>query len=485
MKKSPFKFFVTLFLCMLIFIQPTFAGTPPNIVGESAILMDRKTGTILYKKNATIQMYPASTTKILTSILCIENMDVTSPMKKTNGSVQSVPSDSSHIGLRAGDTFSVLDGIYAVMLGSDNFVAHDLGALLDGSIENFALRMNNKAREIGATHSHFMNPHGYHDPNHYTTAYDLALIADYAFKNDTFRQIAKDPTHTLKRQNDLANPISFSHTVKLLQPESPYYSPYVIGGKTGFNTPAGRSLVAVGSKDGMELVGVVLKSTSPQFFADMNALFDYGFKNFSLDQKDGSTILTNHSFSPWAKETVNFALDHQLIDASAQDYQTPISKKDFIELLMRTVYMAQNESLEGFSSQAAIAQALSSKLIESTSVLSGYNDPINRETVATLTAQLLAKLSYKPIAIYPTRHYTDHETISPHMLSGIYDLQQSGIMGSYKGGSFEPKGSLSWEQGLSLVMRVYQLYGNSLYRLFPTQRVVQNINFVRLFFISI
>ena len=486
MKKNLFKFFFTPFLCILTFIQPVIAGTPPNIIGESAILMDRKTGAILYKKNAYVQMYPASTTKILTSILSIENMDVTASMKKTNESVQSVPSDSSHIGLRVGDTFSILDGIYAVMLGSDNYVAHDLGTLLDGSTGNFALRMNAKAKEIGASNSHFVNPHGYHHPDHYTTAYDLALIADYAFKNDTFRQIAKNPTYTLKRENNLASPISFSHTVKLLQPESPYYSPYVIGGKTGFNTPAGRSLVAVGNKDGMELVGVVLKSTSPQFFEDMNALFEYGFENFSLDEKDGKPLLLNHSFSPWAKETVSFALDHQLIDPSAQDYQMPISKKGFIELLMRTVHIAQTKTLDGFSRQQAVEDALNWNLIQSTSILSGYNDPINRETAAALTAQLLAHLNYKPIAIYPTRHYMDHETMSPHMLDEIYDLQQSGIFGSYSSGSyndapFGPKEFLSREQGLSIVIKLYQLYGNSVSRYFPNQKVVQNIYFVRPF----
>ena len=321
--------------------------------------------------------------------------------------------------------------------------------------------MNNKAKEIGASHSHFVNPHGYHHPDHYTTAYDLALIADYAFKNDTFRQIAKDPTHTLKKINDPSNPISFSHTVKLLQAESPYYSPYIIGGKTGFNTPAGRSLVAVANKDGMELVGVVLKSTSPQFFEDMNALFGYGFENFALDQRNGSPTLANHSFSPWAKATVSFALDHQLMDPSSQDYQTPISKKDFMELLMRTVHMAQNKSLDGFSDQASVDYALNWELIKSSSILSGYNDPLDRETAATLTSKLVSHLHYNPVHIYPVHHYVDHDTISPHTLSGIYELQQTGFMGSPKGGLFQPKELITHEQALSIATKLYNSYINS------------------------
>lgn len=461
MKNHSYKYPVTIFLCMLIFVQSIFAGTPPKLVGESAILMDRKTGSILYKKNATIQMYPASTTKILTSILCVENMDLSAPMKKTNGSVQSVPPDSSHVGLRVGDTFSVLDGIHAVMLGSDNYVAHDLGTLLDGSISNFATRMNNKAKEIGATHSHFVNPHGYHHPDHYTTAYDLALIADYAFKNATFREIAKNPSYTLNIQNSLANPISFSHTVKLLQPESPYYSPYAIGGKTGFNTPAGRSLVAVGNKDGMELVGVVLKSTSPQFFQDMNALFEYGFENFGLGVENGNPVLVNHSFSPWAKSTVDFALDHQLIDTSTVDYQTPLSKKDFVNLIMRTVHMAQFKNLDGFSSETAKEDALSQNLIQSLSLLSGYNDPLTRESAAGLTFQLISNLHHKPVTLYPTKPYTDKDSITPHLLPGVYNLQQTGLMGSHTGGAFQPKQSITWEQALSIAMRLYQSYANS------------------------
>jgi len=461
MKHNYLRYPTIIFLCALIFIQPIFAGLPPEIIGESAILMDRKTGSILYKKNAFIEMYPASTTKILTSVLCIENMDLSAPMEKTNDCIQNVPSDSSHIGLRVGDTFSVLDGIYAVMLGSDNYVAHELGTFLDGSIENFAIRMNNKATQIGALDSHFVNPHGYHHPDHYTTAYDLALITDYAFKNDTFRNIAKQTDHILERQNNPLNPISFSHTVQLLQPESPFYSPYTIGGKTGFNTPAGRSLVAVAEKNGMELVGVVLKSTSPEFFEDMNTLFDYGFKNFALEIKDNDALLINQSFSPWAKTTVEFGLDSQLIDPGVQDYQTPISKGDFVELLMRMVHIAENKDLVGFSSQMAIDQALDWGLIKSTSILSDYNDPLDRETAASLTTNLLSCLNYKPITVYPKQQYLDHALISSPMISGIYNLQQAGILGSHEGGSFKPKDQLTWEQGLSIITRLYKWYDNS------------------------
>ena len=464
MKNNHLKYPIFVFLFILIFIQTVFAGTPPEIIGESAILMDRKTGSILYKKNAFIEMYPASTTKILTSILCLENMDLSAPMEKTNHSIQNVPSDSSHIGLRLGDTFSVLDGIYAVMLGSDNYLAHELGRLLDGSIENFANRMNEKAKQIGASHSHFMNPHGYHHTDHYTTAYDLALIANYAFENDSFRKIAKQTNHTLQRINDPSNPITFSHTVQLLQENSPFYSPYVIGGKTGFNTPAGRSLVAVAEKDGMELVGVVLKSTSPDFFEDMNILFDYGFDNFALETKAGDTLLVNHSFSAWAKTTVESALDYNLIDPGVQDYQTPISKRDFVELLMRMVHISQDRDLGEFSSQIAAAQALDWVLIQSTSILSDYTDPLDRETAGQLTVDLLSCLHYKPIAIYPKHQYQDHNFISSSHISNIYDLQQAGILGSYKGGLFQPKEPLTWEQALSIITRVYQLYSNSICR---------------------
>ncbi|HHX62752.1 MAG TPA: D-alanyl-D-alanine carboxypeptidase [Epulopiscium sp.] len=425
--------------------------------------MERTTGTILYQKNSNIQMYPASTTKVLTSILCIENLEMSETMAKTKGSIQNVPADSSHIGLKVGDTFSILDAIHAVMLGSDNYVSYDLATRLDGSIDSFANRMNFKAKQIGATNSHFINPHGYHDPNHYTTAHDLALIMDYAVENNAFRSIVKSPSYSLTRLNDMAHPITFPTTVKLIDPESPYYRPYTIGGKTGFTKAAGRNLVAVANQDGMELIGVVMKSQSGDFFEDMNALFDYGFENFTLQIKGNDISIENHSFSPWAKDIVHFALEHELTRPNVKSYQSPISKKDFIELLMRTTYLAENKNLEGFSNDLAINHALEWDLIQNTSLLSGFNDSLNRETAASLTTQLLSSLDYKPTLVYSPQAYEDFDLISPDKISSINYLQQGGIMDSRADTYFYPKEAFTLEEGLSLATQLYKLYSNSPY----------------------
>lgn len=473
MKKGHFHYPLIVLVFFIVFAQSILASTFPNLVGESAILMERNTGAILYKKNAYIQMYPASTTKILTSILGIESMDLNSTMSKTSQSVQIVPSNSSHIGLRVGDKFSVLDGIYAIMLGSDNYVAHDLAITLDGSIENFAIRMNQKAKELGAKSSNFVNPHGYHHPKHYTTAYDLAVIANYAFNNATFTTIAKTPMHTLQRLNDPKHPIEFLHTVKLLQPDSTYYFPYTIGGKTGYNTPAGRCLVAVANKGDVELIGVVLKSTTPEFFEDMISLFEYGFENFIFDKE--KNLLENVSFSPWAKDTIALSQEKEIIDMSiTKNYKSYISKKDFAKLLIRTIYISQAGGLDGFSNEFATDNALDWGLIKNSSPISRCNEPITREEAAYSISQLLSYLRYQPVVIYPQKMYQDNDAISKDLLSSIYHLQQAGLMGSHKDIEFNPQRNLTLEEGISLAIKLYQSYANSPSRFINKSRLFTN-----------
>lgn len=463
MKTIRFKYPLAILLSFILFSQTIFASLPPDIIGESGFLMERTTGTIIYQKNANRKMYPASTTKVLTSILAIENLDLSSTVSKTNASIQNVPSDSSHIGLKAYDEFSIIDAVHAVMLGSDNYVSYDLATLLDGSIEGFANRMNAKARQIGANNSHFMNPHGYHDPNHYTTAHDLALIMDYAAKNDTFNSIIQSPSYSLTRLNDIGNPIEFPSTVKLIDPESPHYRPYNIGGKTGFTRAAGRSLVAMASQDNLELVGVVLKSESDIFFEDMNLLFDYGFENFKLKIKSGKPYLENNTFSPWAKDIVDFALEMDLIDNSAKHYQSWISTEDFIGLLMRTIYASENKTSDGFSNDLALNQALRQGLILNTSLLSGFYAPITREKAASISVKLLSSINYKPILVYPAHTYEDSNLANPDYLSSIYNLQQSGIMELPESNKFSPKNNLTMEEALSVATQIYKLYSISPY----------------------
>ncbi|MEG0579604.1 MAG: D-alanyl-D-alanine carboxypeptidase, partial [Niameybacter sp.] len=124
--------------------------------------------------------YPASTTKLLTSLLLVEDMQEGATITKSQDSLINVPSDSSHIGLKVGDSYSYTDGLHAILMGSDNFVSYDMSIFNASSINAFADKMNAKAKSLGANASHFVNPHGYHDPNHYTTPYDLALITSAA-----------------------------------------------------------------------------------------------------------------------------------------------------------------------------------------------------------------------------------------------------------------------------------------------------------------
>ncbi|NLI89541.1 MAG: D-alanyl-D-alanine carboxypeptidase [Epulopiscium sp.] len=463
MKDYHIKRPLIILLSLLLFSQSILAGPLPDIRGESAFLMERSTGTILYTKNANIRRYPASTTKILTSILSIENLDLAAYISKSEDSIRSIPSDSSHIGLEVGDSFSILDGIHAVMLGSDNYVSHDLAINLDGSIDNFADRMNNKAREIGANNSNFVNPHGYHDPGHYTTAHDLGLIMDYAFKNNDFRNLVSPPNYILTRVNNMADPIKFDNTVQLVDPESPYYNPYALGGKTGFTKAAGRCLVAVAEKEDMELIGVVLKSTEKDLFNDMNNLFDYGFDNYKLRDNDENSYIINYSYSPWAKDIVRFSLINNLADNTMSNYQSSITKEDFIQLLMRTVYISQNKNLEGFSSESSIGMAIKLGIIPNDSYLSGLKAPITREDAAKLTSDLLRSIGYDPVPLHNPHNYKDEHLISQDNLPAIYYLQSRNIMGSIDEDYIYPKEHLTYEAALSIVNKLYKLYSTSPY----------------------
>jgi len=268
-----------LFFCSLIPAE-AMASTEPQIMGEAALLMDLQNGQVLYSKNADRHMYPASTTKILTAIIALEkghlNDIVTVPREATTVG-------GSAIGLQAGERLTLHDLLYAMLLASANDAAVTIADHIAGSVPAFAALMNEKARQIGARESHFVNPDGMPDPNHYTTARDLALIARYAMQNDTFRQIVGSRYEKISRPDankEKGQPQEFlwNHNKML----SSYAG--TIGVKTGYTVAAGQCLVAAARRNGRELLAVVLDSQGTFIYRDAETLLDYGFNHFQAQK---------------------------------------------------------------------------------------------------------------------------------------------------------------------------------------------------------
>ncbi len=268
----------------------------PKIYSESAILMEKNTGKVLYAKDVYSRKYPASTTKILTAIIAIENCELDQKMTASPEAVK-LPSNSyTKANIQAGETFTLDELLGVLMLQSANEAANVIAENVAGSIDNFTDMMNKKAKEIGCIDSHFVNANGIHDENHYSTSYDMAAIAAYCMRNESFRKYAnmmecKLPDTEFWGEEQIAEngERHFYNTNKLLIPGDKYYYPYCIGIKTGFTTPAKNCLIAASEKDGFELISVILHAEQTEDklsarYMDTINLFNYGFNNFSKDE---------------------------------------------------------------------------------------------------------------------------------------------------------------------------------------------------------
>lgn len=258
-----------------------------SVYSKAAILMDSSTGKIMYSKNALDKMYPASTTKIMTAILTLENCNLDEIVTVSKNATL-IPPTYTHAALKEGEQISVKDLLYTLMLPSANDSAIALAEYVAGSVENFSTMMNNKAKELGCTNTNFVNPNGIHNENHYSCAYDLALIGKYAMKNDIFREIVKTTTYELPANETTGVDTRYFRTTNdLIRKSSEYYYPYCNGIKTGYTNPAENCIVASSKKDGLELIAVILGGEkTPEGKSARNidciSLFNYGFDSYSL-----------------------------------------------------------------------------------------------------------------------------------------------------------------------------------------------------------
>lgn len=252
----------------------------PQIEGESAILVDMFTGTVLYSKNADKVQYPASITKIMTGLLGCESLNPADKFTMSQSAAYGITeSDSSSIYADTGEEFTIEQALMAVMLQSANEMTLAVAELTSGSAKKFVEKMNLRARQLGCTNTHFNNPNGLPDETHYTTASDMAKIARAAWFNPTFRKYVSTQYYEIPPTNKFAETRYLLNHHKMMTGQTYAYDG-VLGGKTGYTTAAGNTLVTYAKNDNTYLVAVVLQSVNGAY-SDTKALLDYGFSNFS------------------------------------------------------------------------------------------------------------------------------------------------------------------------------------------------------------
>lgn len=282
------KRIISVLLCLVLTLgllpvrESRAAGEWPenvSIEAEGGIVIDASTGAILYGKNIHNAYFPASITKILTALIVLENCGLNETVTFSHNAVYNVEAGSTSAGLDEGDTLSVRDCLYALLLKSANEAANALAEHVAGSIDDFAVMMNEKARSLGCVDSHFANPSGLNNEQHYTSAYDMALIGQAALQNETFMKIDSTLYYDLPVTKRNPEGVRIYPGHKMLKKNMPEYYSGCLGGKTGYTSLAGNTLVTFAERDGMRLVAVVLNGHQSHY-RDTKALLDFGFQNF-------------------------------------------------------------------------------------------------------------------------------------------------------------------------------------------------------------
>lgn len=265
----------------------------PEISSSTGVLMEASTGTLVYSKGGDELRYPASITKLMTLLVAVENCDLDETVTFTETGIRDIAPDSANIGMQLGETMSMEDCLYALIIRSANEVAAQVAEYVGGTEQSFIDMMNARAEKIGCVNTHFTNANGLPDENHYTTAKDMALIFRECLKNKTCRKILKTSTYYIEPTNMNGEQRKLHTHHPLLAKESPLYYEGCIGGKTGMTIDAGHTLVTGVKKDGVTYIAVVMRAADlNQACLDSRLLFDYGYANFQkTEYKNGTVII--------------------------------------------------------------------------------------------------------------------------------------------------------------------------------------------------
>ena len=365
------KRFIYIFLIIIMLavsVTPAYAAPGASelekITTPYIMLMEADSGAVLYERNAYSKAYPASTTKIMTCIVALENCSnieakYTCGWEAQNG----FGSKSSLLGLKYGFIVTIKDMLYGLMLCSGNDCGACLAVATAGSIEGFIDLMNKKAADIGMTGTHYTNPHGLHDDNHYTTAYDMALLMQYALKNETFREIIKTIEYTVTEENGkFTKTIQTSNKFLLTKPDVDWDEniyEYAIGGKTGETNVAGYCLVEAAEKDGTKLIAVLMgdsNQSSSKFyyrFHSARTLFEYGFSQYACYDLEhyGVSSEFNIPTTGYPKDDPNNGVITAQVDTSSV---TISGKKADLDQMTAQSFTWTEPQLEGGSVEAPV-----------------------------------------------------------------------------------------------------------------------------------
>ncbi len=333
---------ISLILVMIIIVLGCFsvpayaaASSYPDIHASAVILMDSDSGRVLYEENMHEKRYPASITKIMTAIIALEEGDLDDTVTASLNAINSITLNSTHIGLRVGEKLTLEQMLYGLMIASANEGANAIAEHITGCVDLFIQQMNDRAKELGALNTNFTNTNGLPHDDHYTTAYDMAIITKHAMTIPAFREIVSTDYYEVPPTNRLNETRYFSNTNHLINRARAttaynYYYPSAIGVKTGWTTRSQHTLVAAAKRNNIELITVVLDATKDDnhhySYVDTLALFEYGFKHF-----DYQTIARP-----------NQILDEiEVIDAKANQMVKLLASQPLQALLPKNIDMSQ------------------------------------------------------------------------------------------------------------------------------------------------
>ena len=314
----------------------------PDISSYSGYVIEVNSGAVLYDKNGDEKMYPASITKVMTTMLVLEYCDLEEVVTFSDDAINFNQGDTSHIARDYGEKMTIKECLYAVMLESANecayAVAEHVGEKLGGNYQTFIDLMNERAKELGCTNTHFANSNGLPDENHWTSAHDMALISTEAYKNEVFRIMVGSKSYRIPPTNkhkDITY-LNNHHMMIGTAFSNKYLYEYCTGGKTGYTQAAGATLVSYAEKDGLTLACVVMKTTGQNHYVDTRTLFDYCFQNFqqveigengtigeSLEDNAGSNL--NYDSYVKLEENAQIVLP---ITADVADVEMTLVKED-------------------------------------------------------------------------------------------------------------------------------------------------------------
>ena len=355
---------------------PDEPAREPDLVSEAAIVMDSKTGTILYDKNCEEKEYPASITKIMTCLLALEKGNLEDMVTISHEAVFGIERDSSHVGLMEGEQVKLEHLLYALMIESANDAAVAIAEHIGGSVEGFAELMNAKASELGCTNTHFVNPNGLFNEDHYTCPKDMALITREALKFPKFKELTQAKHSQIPPTNLCEETRELWKAFKLTNPQSTFYYEYALGGKTGYVKQSKSTLMTYAEKDGMELICVVMKCAGRKIsWKDTRAAFRYAYNNYKYIYP-----LKNYKFSEDEEDDAilknfNDSLDGDNLPVTYDKDCCILVKNDMDESSLEVNFVKSASEAPGILGKFEFVS--NGEVLGSTSITYEYHGPMN------------------------------------------------------------------------------------------------------------